>query len=129
MTFTTGYRQNKYKNKKTTFGGRLYGSKLESSVASDLELARHATKDSDRVVDVKPQYNVDIYIDGVTLTTKPTPRKLFRYIPDFFVEYADGHFEIIEAKGYVTDIFRFKWKIFEAVYNKEHPDILLKIIK
>ena len=125
------FRQNKFRNKKTTFGGRLYDSKHESSVAADLELMKKATKPEERVIEVKPQYNVDIYFDGVTLTTTPTSHKFFRYIADFFVIFADNHEEIWEAKAKITmtDVFRLKWKAVEAVFSKEKPELILRIIQ
>ena len=82
------YRQNKFRNKRTEFGGRLYASKLESSVAADLELAKKAVNPRDRVVEVIPQFPIDFFIDQQTLelTDVPAPNrtvKLFRYYVDF----------------------------------------------
>ena len=129
MTFFTQYKQNKFKNKRTEFGGRIYASKLESSVAADLELARHATNKKDKVVEIWPQHNIDIYLDGTTLTRKPTSNKLFRYIIDFKVQYADGRIEYVEAKGLAMALWRFKWKVTEAVLNAEEPEAVLRVIK
>lgn len=129
MTFISGFRQNKFKNKTTVFGNRQYHSKLEASVAADLELAKKASRKEERVVEVTPQYPIDIYLDSNILTLKKTQNKLFRYYIDFKVAYADGREEYVEAKGYPTDIWRFKWKITEQVFNKELPDAILRIVR
>jgi len=129
MTFMRQFRTNKFKAKSTEFGGRLYHSKLEASVAADLEIAKKANRDSDRVVEVVPQYPIDIYLDGVTLTTKVTSRRLFRYIIDFYVTFADGHEEFIEAKGMELEVWKFKWKITEAVLAQEKPEAILRVVK
>jgi len=130
--FTSGYRQNKFKNKKTVFGGRQYHSKLESSVAADLELARHAVEPRERVVDVVPQFPIDLYLNGNVITDVATPNvtvKICRYYMDFKVTYADGHVELIEAKGFATDLWRLKWKLTEGLYMTKYPDVELRIIK
>jgi hypothetical protein len=132
MTYFQSFRTNKFKNKKTVFGGRLYASKLESSVAADLELAKKATNPAERVIEVIPQFPIDFYIlPSRVMTTQYQngARKVFRYYVDFKVVYADGHEELVEAKGIKTDIWRMKWLFTEEVYQREHPGVELKIIK
>jgi len=48
---------------------------------------------------------------------------------DFVVTHNDGSLEYVEVKGFQTEVWRLKWKIFEAIFNKEHPDIILTIVK
>ena len=50
--------------------------------------------------------------------------RAIKYIADFWVEYKDGTKEVIDTKGFKTDIFRIKQKIFEYRY----PKLKLKII-
>ena len=126
------FRQNKFKNKKTVFGGRLYASKLESSVAADLELAKKAVNPQEKVLEVIPQFPIDFYFNGLELTDEAEPgitRKLFRYYVDFKVIYADGHLELIEAKGMATDLWQVKWKLTEILYNSKYPEVTLRVIK
>lgn len=120
MIFISGFRPNKFRNKRTTFGGRQYASKLESSVAADLELAKKATRKEERVVEVRPQYRVDLKVNG---------RHICNYYVDFYVKFADKHEELWEAKGFQTEVWRLKWKLLEAIWGKEHPEVILRIIR
>ena len=132
MIFYTGFRQNKFKNKRTEFGGRLYASKLESSVAADLELARHAVNDADRVTEVIPQFQVNIWINNKgKIDDEPHigSIKICQYRPDFKVTYVDGHEEIIEAKGLWLSDALIKWRLLEALYSTKYPEVILRIVK
>ncbi len=122
----------KFGNKSNVYNGRVYHSIKEANYAATLDMLKKATNPNERVKEWSPQYSVDIYIDGVTLTTKPTHTKLFRIIPDFLVTYEDGHEEIHEVKSAFTATlgdWRNKWKILEAVMNHEQPELVLRVIK
>lgn len=130
MTFLV--RRAKYNSKTTSYGERSYHSKKEAGYAQTLDLLKKASNPSERVVSWTPQYSVDVYVDGATLTLKKTPFKLFRIIPDFLVTFADGHQEIHEVKSSFTATlgnWRVKWRILEAVFAIERPDIGLVVIK
>ena len=47
------------------------------------------------------------------------------YYADFVVENLDGTMEVIDIKGFETQVFKIKRKLFEYKY----PDLSLKIIK
>ena len=47
------------------------------------------------------------------------------YRADFRITYADGHQEIEDIKGFSTEIFKLKRKMFEYRY----PDLTLKVVK
>lgn len=113
-------RKSKYGNKSTVFDGRVYHSKFEAGVAKDLELAKHAVQAKERVVKVTPQYRIKLKVNG---------HHICDYLMDFFVEYADGHQEFIEVKGFETMLWRYKWKLLEAIAPIEYPGIDLRIIK
>ena len=119
----------KWGAKKVTFGGRLYHSKKEAGYAAQLELQKKATNPRDRVVEVKPQYIVDVYLDGATLTLEHTTQRLFRIIPDFLVTFADGSQQVHEVKGAIIGDWMLKWRMLEAVMNKERPGIELVLIR
>ena len=47
------------------------------------------------------------------------------YRADFRVTYADGHKEIVDVKGFETEMFREKKRQFEYLF----PDLTLKVVK
>ena len=128
-------KRNKFSNKTTTYNGRWYQSKHEASVAQDLDLARHAVDERERVVNITPQFSITFYgtKDGfITDEHVPGCIKIGQYRPDFLVEYADGHKKIIEAKGafLMKDrAFRQLWTLTEILYGYKYPDVELEIIQ
>ena len=46
------------------------------------------------------------------------------YVADFRAKYSDGHEEIVEIKGFETQTWKIKQKLFEYKY----PDLTLKVI-
>ena len=109
-------RYNKYKAEKQTFNGRSYHSKKEADYAAQLEWLRKAGE----VKEVTPQYKLDIRVNGKHITN---------YFIDFRVEYTDGHVELVEVKGFATDVWNLKWKLTEALLNEIEPDATLVLIK
>lgn len=109
-------RKPKYRNQVTTFGGRKYDSKFESKVAQDLEFQKRAGE----IEEYEPQVNIPLYVYGVKITT---------YRADFRVFYKDGTEEIIEAKGFFTDYAKLKWRLFEAIYSVEKPNVKITMVR
>jgi len=48
---------------------------------------------------------------------------------DFEITHNDGSLELLEVKGYETDVWRLKWKLLHALYAASHPEIKISIIK
>lgn len=50
-------------------------------------------------------------------------------VVDFLVRYADGRKELVEIKSIatMTPLFRFKLKVFQATWLKDHPEIIYSI--
>ena len=90
-------------------------SKLEASYAALFDASRKASLKKDRVVDVKRQVKVSFDLNGVHICN---------YYMDFVVMYADGREEWVEVKGYETDIWKMKAKMFRAFYPKRIYKIL-----
>lgn len=109
-------RQNKYKNIRQDYGGRNYHSKKEAAYAQELDL-RYQGKE---IAGWEPQHKVELRVHG---------RLICNYYVDFLVYHIDGSTELVEVKGFETEVWRLKWKLLEAIYNEEHPDIKLTIVR
>lgn len=105
-------RETKYKAQKQTFNGRSYHSKLEADYAFQLELRKKAGE----IKEITPQYKLDLRVNGVHITN---------YYMDFRVDYPDGRIELIEVKGFETDVWRLKWRLTEALLDELLPNAKL----
>lgn len=92
--------------------GHHHPSKLESDYCDML----HLLKKNGDIKDVECQKTFRLEINGVLIC---------RHRPDFVVTNKDGKKEVHETKGFETDIWRFKKKLFEALYP-ELPYIVIK---
>lgn len=79
-------------------------SKFEAGKAQELELLKKAGE----IKDFKEQVKLPLVVNGFHITN---------YYIDFVVEHNDGEIEYIETKGYATDVWKLKWKLFEALYD------------
>jgi len=104
-------RQNKYGNVSKEYNGRYYHSKKEAAYAQDLDLLKRAGE----VIEWKPQVRISLDVNGYHICN---------YIVDFEVETKTGT-EYHEVKGFETEIWRLKRKLFEAI----HQDKTLVVIR
>lgn len=109
-------RQNKYNAKSTEYGGLIYHSKKEAGYAQELDL-RIKAKD---IKSWERQVRVDLKVYG---------NHICNYYIDFIITHNDDSLEYVEVKGFSTDVWRLKWKLFEAIFNKDFPDIKLTIVR
>lgn len=107
-------RGSKYGAKTQVYGDRKYHSRKEAGRAAELDLLLKAGE----IKTIIPQYKVDLKVYGVHICN---------YYPDFYVEWTNGDIEIIEVKGFATELWRLKWKLFEAIYNHDYPHIKLTV--
>ena len=105
-------RGNKYGNTRKVYGGQVYDSKKESRQAQELDLLikAHEIKGYERQV----RFSIDV--NGYHICN---------YIADFVIENLDGSKEILEVKGFATEIFRLKWKLIEALYGDTYKMVLI----
>lgn len=101
-------RRSKYNNKKTFYNGVEYDSKREAEFAMQLDLLAKASDLSQRVVRVERQVPFQVVVND---------KKICKYVADFEVDYADGHSEVIDVKGFKTDVYRLKKKLVEAQFG------------
>jgi hypothetical protein len=108
-------RRNKYGAKRTEFAGKMYASKLEASVAEELELRKRGRD----IKDWERQVKIDLTVNGHYITT--------HYV-DFLVHHKDGSKELVEAKGVATPLWILKRRLLEAVYLPDHPDTTYTVV-
>lgn len=108
-------KDNKYNAIRQTYNGRSYHSLFEAKYAFELDL-RVKAKD---IKSWEPQIIIPLDVDN---------EHICNYIVDFKVIHNDGSIELIEVKGFVTDIFKLKEKLLRATYLKENPLIKYTII-
>lgn len=102
----------KYSYYRTNKIGR-HDSKFEAGKAQELELRK---KGGD-IKDFQEQVVIPLNVNGFTVCT---------YKIDFVIEHNDGSLEYLETKGYATDVWKLKWKLFEALYSSD-PNVILTV--
>jgi hypothetical protein len=108
-------RGNKYGAKTTEYGRVLYHSKKEAGFARDCDLRVKAGE----LIGWDRQVKISLDIGEFHICN---------YYCDFFLHYANGKKQLVEIKGYMTEIYRLKRKILEATYLKQHPEIEYLVI-
>lgn len=106
----------KYNNVKQNYNGSRYDSKKEATYAKELDL-RIAAKD---IKGYERQFPLKMYVNGKHITT---------WKVDFKIENMDGTIEFHEVKGFATDVYNLKRKLFEALQQEMYPGSELIIIK
>ena len=112
------YRQrwgSKYGAKRTEHNGIQYHSKKEAGYAVELDLRLKAG-------DIKGwerQVKIPLDVNGYHIAN---------YMIDFVITHNDGVKEYVEVKGFETEVWRLKWKLFEALYG-DNIDTRLTIVK
>lgn len=115
MTWRQRHWQSKYGNRKTEYNGIKYDSKKEAEFAQQLDLLKRAGE----VRSWERQKRISLDINGYHICN---------YYIDFVVTCADGVEEYVEVKGFETEVWRLKWKLFEALWA-DKPDVRLIVIK
>lgn len=93
--------------RRTKYDGRWYDSKMEAGHAAILDMSRNAAYPENRVAEWRPQVTVPLDVNGVHICN---------YRVDFQVTYADGHEEWHEVKGFETELWIIKARLFRACY-------------
>ena len=99
--------------KRCEYGGYTYDSKFEASYAQELDLRKKAGD----ILDYERQKTLELVVNSYLVCT---------YRIDFVV-YHDGCTEYVELKGWPTPVWRLKWKLFEALFDR--PGNKLTIIQ
>lgn len=103
-----------FKTPKVKIGDKQYDSKFEAGYGQELELRLKgkAIKYFDTHV------RIPLEVNGYTIAN---------YYIDFVVGHNDGTTEYVETKGYATDVWKIKWKLFCAIYE-DKEDVTITLI-
>ena len=104
-------RGNKYRAKRTDYGGRQYYSKKEAGRAYELDMIKRAGQ----IKEVTPQVTIRLKIPCPNKTKGCDGHQLGTYRIDFQVEHNDGTIEYEEVKGMVQPVWKMKWAALEAM--------------
>ena len=106
---------NKYHNKKTTIDGILFASKKEGNYYTKLKLMQNAGL----------IWNLELqkkYILQASFTFNGKKIREISYYADFVYEDKDG-LHVIDTKGYRTDTYKLKKKLFIKKYGIDIEEI------
>jgi phosphate-selective porin len=108
----------KYKNIKCEYNGFQFDSKAEMNYYIRAYFLQKAGLI--KSIELQPRFDYTINYEA---NGKKYTKKAF-YKADFRIEYYDGNVEIVDVKGFETNIFKAKKKIIESLYG-----IKIKIVK
>lgn len=107
-------RGSKYGATRQEYNGAWYQSKKEAGYAAELDLRKKCGD----ILDWVRQVKISLDVNGQHITN---------YIIDFIAYHPDGRQEYIEVKGFETEVWRLKWKIFCALYEQDKNNILVVV--
>ena len=104
--------QSKSGTKKRTVGALTFDSQIEANYYTEVLLP---LQKEGIVVSIETQKEFVLQPGFIKNGKKYLP---ILYYADFFVEYKDGHTEVVDIKGMVLPDFMLKKKMFEYVYSQ-----------
>lgn len=110
--------KSKYGNIRTTIDGIEFDSKKEAEYYCNLKLLKRAGEIKD--FGLQPRYVLQ-----PTFKKNGKTHRSITYVADFIIENNDGTTDVVDIKGFETQVFKIKQKLFEYMY----PDLSLKVIK
>lgn len=106
---------NKYKNKKVVIDNILFDSKKEANYYTYLKLLEKAGKIKN--LELQKKF---ILQDKFTLNGKT--HRAITYVADFVYE-ENGQVHVIDTKGYRTQVYKIKKKLFMKKYGIEIEEV------
>lgn len=107
--------RNKYQAEKAFLNGIKFDSKKECNYYAELLLLKKAGEVVK--IELQPKFELQPRFEHDGKKEKP-----IIYRADFKVTYADGHIEIVDTKGFKTDVYGIKRKMLLYRY----PNIFFK---
>jgi hypothetical protein len=109
-------RVHKFNASRARYGDTIYHSKKEANYAARLDMLKKAADPKERVAYWTRQIRVPLVVKSILIAN---------WYIDFLVHFADGREEYHEVKGFETETYRLKRKLFGALY----PNRVLKVIR
>lgn len=100
----------KYRNKKIKLDGYTFDSKLEARRYQELKLMERAKVITDLAL--QPRFEII-----PTLRWNGKTYRVTQYIADFSYKDQDGNLIVEDTKGYETDVYKLKRKLFLLEYG------------
>ena len=112
--------RNKFNNTRTEYNGIKYDSKKEAAKAAELDLLKQGGEVLEwlphpRYI-LQPRYRDK---NGVVV-------RAIYYIPDFWVKYSDGKEVVIDIKGFQTQEFKLKAKMWRYRYRETGMELIIE---
>lgn len=107
---------NKYKNKKVVVDNILFDSKKEANYYIYLKML----EDAGKIVDLELQKRF-ILQQGFKLHDKTY--RAITYVADFVYKDSQGQVHVVDTKGYRTEVYKIKKKLFMKKYGIEIEEI------
>jgi len=106
----------KYHNRKVEIDGHKFDSRHEAEIY--LYLKQQETDGNISSLSLQVPFTL---LDKYTINGRTV--RAIKYIADFTFENQDGELEVWDAKGYKTDVYNLKKKIFEYRYGVEIKEV------
>ena len=106
---------NKYKNKKVMIDNILFDSKKEANYYTYLKMLERAGKIKNLELQKKITLQGSFKLNGKTI-------RAITYIADFVYEDDKG-VHVVDTKGYRTEVYKIKKKLFAKKYGTEIEEI------
>lgn len=108
--------KSKYHNKTRHYGGHTYDSIKEAQYAEDLDWRIKAKE----IKGWERQVKIPLAVNG---------KHICNYYVDFKIIHNDDGVEYVEVKGFATQLWNLKWKLFEALIEDIDPGAELTVYK
>lgn len=108
------------KKKWTNAKGCSYrNSQYDSSFEMQYAIFLDSQQKTGKILKYERQVKIPLIVNGYLICN---------YYIDYLVYYPDGTKEYVECKGWATEVWKMKWKLFEALFS-DLPDVKLTIVQ
>lgn len=107
---------NKYKNKKVVVDNILFDSKKEANYYTKLKIL----KDAGKILDLELQKK---FVLQPTFKLNGKTYRAITYIADFVYKDQEGQTHVVDTKGYRTQVYKIKKKLFMKKFGIEIEEV------
>ena len=116
MNIYSNKKWSKYKNQKVVVDNILFDSKKEANYYTKLKILRDAGKISDLELQKRYALQQGFKLHGKTY-------RAITYIADFVYKDQEGQTHVVDTKGYRTQVYKIKKKLFMKKFGIEIEEI------